>query len=219
VRARVREEFGHIRHLVKSAIRTVTTSNFYGPTSRSRYALPWYLVLGPSNCGKTSLLLNSGLQFPLNEQADRHLYTITSTERTEILFANQAVFIDTPGAYAEGVPESEEHGLWRALLRRLIRVRPGKALNGVVVCVSMRDMLDADSSRREHLARTVRARLSEVLNHLRSYVPVYLVFTKCDVVPGFARFFSHLSEASVSRFRMSRGRQRHGSRHDAQGNP
>ncbi|GAB6111033.1 type VI secretion system membrane subunit TssM [Desulfomicrobium salsuginis] len=195
VRDRVREELGHIGHVVTSAIRTVTTSNFYGPTSRSRYALPWYLVLGPSNCGKTSLLLNSGLQFPLNEQADRHLYTITDTERTEILFANQAVFIDTPGAYTEGAPESEAHGLWRALLRRLFRVRPGKALNGVVVCVSMRDMLDGESSRREHLARTVRARLSEVLKHLRSYVPVYIVFTKCDALPGFARFFSHLSRS------------------------
>ncbi|WP_028576888.1 type VI secretion system membrane subunit TssM [Desulfomicrobium escambiense] len=194
-RGRFREELEHIRHVLKSAIRIVTTSNFYGPTSRSRYALPWYLVLGPANCGKTSLLLNSGLQFPLNEQADRHLYKVKGTDRAEILFANQAVFIDTPGAYAEGAPESEAHGLWTAFLRRLFRVRPAKALNGVVVCVSMREMLDGDSSRREHLARTVRARLSEVLKHLRSYVPVYLVFTKCDAVPGFAQFFSHLSRS------------------------
>lgn len=191
----LREELGHIRQVLKSAIRTVTTSNFYGPTSRSRYALPWYMVLGPSNCGKTSMLLNSGLQFPLNEQADRHLYKVKGTDRVEILFANQAVFIDTPGAYAEGAPESGAHGLWTAFLRRLFRARPAKALNGVVVCVSMREMLDGDASRREHLARTVRARLSEVLKHLRSYVPVYLILTKCDAVPGFAQFFSHLSRS------------------------
>lgn len=63
-RERLRQEIGHIGQVVKSAIKTVTTSNFYGPTSRSRYTLPWYLVLGPSSSGKTSLLLNSGLQFP-----------------------------------------------------------------------------------------------------------------------------------------------------------
>ena len=194
-RERRREELGHIRQIVNAAIKTVTTSNFYGPTSRSRYTLPWYLVLGPGNCGKTSLLLNSGLQFPLNEQADRHLYKIKATERAEILYANQAIFIDTPGAYAESKPASEAHGLWMALLRRLFRVRPAKALNGVVVCISMRDMLSPDATKREHLARILRARLGEILSCLRSYVPVYVVFTKCDAVPGFAQFFAHLSRS------------------------
>lgn len=190
---RLREEFRHIRHTIKTAIKTVTTSNFYGPTSRSRYALPWYMVLGSENCGKTSLLLNSGLQFPLNEQADRHLYKLKSTSKIEVLFANQAVFIDTPGFYAQCNQESREHGLWNYLLRCLFRERPAKALNGIIVCVSMRDMLDGDTTRREHLARTIRTRLGEVLKNLRSYTPVYLVFTKCDAVPGFAQFFAHLS--------------------------
>lgn len=195
LQGRLREEYRHIRHTLKAAIKTVTTSNFYGPTSRSRYALPWYMVLGSENSGKTSLLLNSGLQFPLNEQADRHLYKLKSTRRIEVLFANQAVFIDTPGLYAQGNQESREHGLWTYLLRRLFRERPAKALNGIIVCISMRDMLDGDSSRREHLARTIRAQLSEVLKRLRSYIPVYLVFTKCDAVPGFAQFFAHLSRS------------------------
>lgn len=194
-RDRLRQDFDHIGQAVRSAIRTVTVSNFYGPTSRSRYSLPWYLVLGPASCGKTSLLLNSGLQFPLNEQADRHLYKLKSTDRVEFLFANQAVFIDTPGEYTEGGVGSGAHGLWTALLRRLFRVRPARALNGVIVCVGMREMLDEDAARREHLARTVRARLSDVLKHLRSCVPVYLVFTKCDAIAGFARFFAHLSRS------------------------
>lgn len=192
-RSLLREEVAHIRQRIKAAIKIVTTSNFYGSTSRSRYALPWYMVLGPQDCGKTSLLLNSGLQFPLNEQADRHLYKLKGTERCEILYANQAVFVDTPGKYAESNAESATHDLWMLLLRRLFRVRPAKALNGIIVCVSMRDMQEGDAARREHLARTIRTRLSEVLNSLRAYVPVYLVFTKCDAVPGFAQFFAHLS--------------------------
>jgi type VI secretion system protein ImpL len=194
-RDRFREEVAHLRTILKNAVKVVTTSNFYGPTSRSRYTLPWYMVLGPKDCGKTSLLLNSGLQFPLNEQADRHLYKLNSTDRCEILYANQAVFVDTPGNYAESNPQSRANDLWTILLRRLFRVRPAKALNGIIVCISMRDMLDGDSARREHLARTIRTRLGEVLSNLRAYIPVYLVFTKCDAVPGFAQFFAHLSRA------------------------
>lgn len=194
-RTALREERDYIRDKIKSAIRIVTHSNFYGSGSRSRYNLPWFLVIGPENCGKTSFLLNSGLQFPLNEQADRHLYQLRATTRCETLFANQAVFVDTPGAYTDGRRESEPNSLWHLLLKRLFRARPAKPANGVIVCVSMRDIMDTDAARREHLARTIRERLGEVLKSLRTHVPVFLVFTKCDVVPGFAEFFAQLPRA------------------------
>lgn len=191
-KAQFKEESDHIRDCFKAAIKIVTKHNFYGTKSRSRYALPWYLLLGTTNCGKTSLILNSGMKFPLNEQADRHLYKLKPTERCEILYGNEAVFIDTPGSYSEAHVDSVPNRLWARLLRRMFKVRPARPLNGVIVCVSMRDMIDTDTARREHLARTIRTRLSEVLKQLRSYVPVYLVFTKSDAVPGFAQFFAHL---------------------------
>ncbi|MDR2573373.1 MAG: type VI secretion system membrane subunit TssM [Desulfovibrio sp.] len=191
----LREEVDYIKERLRAAIKTVTTSNFYGARGRSRYTLPWYLVLGTSNCGKTSFLLNSGLKFPLNEQADRHLYTLKSTERCEILYGNDAVFVDTPGTYAGSRPETPIHKIWTALLRKLFSIRPARPLNGIIVCVSMRDIIDADQARREHLGRTIRTRLGETLKALRSYVPVYLVFTKCDAVQGFAQFFTHLSRS------------------------
>lgn len=191
----LRDELRHVRERLKTAVKTVTTSNFYGPKGRSRYALPWYLLLGSGNCGKTSVLLNSGLKFPLNEQADRHLYQLRATEHCDVLYSNEALFVDTPGAYTESRPDSPAHKVWTALLRALFKVRPARPLNGIIVCVSMRDIIDNDAPRREHLARTIRQRLSEALKRLRTYVPVYLVFTKCDAVPGFAQFFAHLSRA------------------------
>lgn len=194
-KTRQREEVRNIRERLKAAVKTVTTSNFYGSKSRSRYALPWYLLLGTGNCGKTSVLLNSGLKFPLNEQADRHLYQLKATEHCDVLYSNEALFVDTPGAYTESRPDSLPHKAWTALLRGLFKVRPARPLNGIIVCVSMRDIIDNDAPRREHLARTIRQRLSEALKRLRAYVPVYLVFTKCDAVPGFAQFFAHLSRS------------------------
>jgi type VI secretion system protein ImpL len=190
-----KEKADYIRDKFKAAVRTVTRSNFYGPPGRSRYSLPWYLVIGTENSGKTSLLLNSGLQFPLNEQADRHLYNLRATEHCETFFANQAMFIDTPGKYTESRSESEPNKLWLLLLKRLFSVRPARPVNGVIVCISMRELMDMDTARREHIARTVRERLSDILKLLRSIVPVYLVFTKCDAVPGFAQFFAYLARS------------------------
>lgn len=193
-RLTVREERDYLRDKIRQALRIVTRSNFYGG-KRSRYSLPWFLVIGPENCGKTSFLLNSGLQFPLNEQADRHLYQLKATTRCETMFANQAVFIDTPGPYTDAQRESGPHALWRLLLKRLFQSRPARPANGIIVCVSMRDMRDDDAPRREHLARTIRERLSEALQTLKTHVPVFLVFTKCDVIPGFAQFFAQLPRA------------------------
>ena len=110
-RVAMREEREHIRDKIKSAIRIVTHSNFYGGGSRSRYNLPWFLLIGPENCGKTSFLLNSGLQFPLNEQADRHLYQLKATARCEAMFTNQAVFVDTPGNYTDSHRASRQNSL------------------------------------------------------------------------------------------------------------
>ena len=188
----VREERDYIRDKIKNAIRIVTHSNFYGGGSRSRYSLPWFLIIGPENCGKTSFLLNSGLQFPFNEQADRHLYQLKATTRCETMFANQAVFVDTPGGYTDSRRESGQNNLWQLLLKRIFHSRPARPANGIIVCISMRDIMDADVARREHIARTIRERLSEALQALRTHVPVFLVFTKCDVIPGFAQFFAQL---------------------------
>ena len=192
---RIKEEYRYIKNLFKDAVQVITTSNFYGPESRSRYALPWYLVIGAENSGKTSALLNSGLKFPINEQADRSLYTLKATERCEILFSNQAVFIDTPGRYTEAKEGSLAAKSWFCLLRELFKARPSRPLNGVIVCMSLRDIMSGENGRPEHLGRIVRERLSDVLKKLRCNVPVYLILTKGDAVPGFAQFFSNLSRS------------------------
>ncbi len=197
---RLREELDGIRRRVKEAVKTVTSAGAYGSGPRSRYALPWYLLLGTAHCGKTSLLLRAGLHFPVNAEEDLHLYGINATEQCEVLYENEAVFFDTPGAYAESASGDAGHRLWKELLRRLFRARPARPLNGVILCVSMRDMLDADASRREHTGKTLRAKLDEALRSLRSRVPVYLVFTKCDAIPGFADFFAHLSRSEREQF-------------------
>jgi type VI secretion system protein ImpL len=194
-RSHVQEQIVALKKCLKTAIRTVTTSNFYGHKGRSRYALPWYLILGVRHSGKTSMLLNSGLKFTLNEQADRFFNQIKSTDQCEAFYGNEAVFIDTPGDFTDSGSNPLTHKVWTALLNQLAKIRRVNPLNGVIVCMNMRDIITADQAKREQAARTLRARLSEVLKRLHSHVPVYLVFTKCDAIPGFAQFFNHLSRS------------------------
>ena len=83
--------------------------------------------LGSGNCGKTSVLLNSGLKFPLNEQADRHLYQLRATEHCDVLYSNEALFVDTPGGLYRKPPGfSGPQGLDRPVARP-VQSAPGQA--------------------------------------------------------------------------------------------
>ncbi|UQZ90369.1 type VI secretion system membrane subunit TssM [Deltaproteobacteria bacterium Smac51] len=182
---RVKEEKLFIKKKITEAI----------AVTKAKYALPWYMVIGPENSGKTSALLNSGLKFPVNEENSRLARAnVAATSRLDMYYGNQAVFLDTPGSYTEAAPKSTALELWLHLLKTLFKARPGRPLNGIIVCVSLRDLMDSDHDHREHLGRLIRDRLGEVSRHLHTKAPVYLLMTKGDAVPGFSQFFSRLSK-------------------------
>ncbi len=71
---------------------------------RYLYELPWYMIIGSAGAGKTSVLLNSGLKFPLADQmgaasVQRALAQDPGTLNCAWWFTNEAVLIDTAGRY------------------------------------------------------------------------------------------------------------------------
>ncbi|MDR2443001.1 MAG: type VI secretion system membrane subunit TssM, partial [Deltaproteobacteria bacterium] len=188
-------ERNHTKQMIKGTVKTIETSGYFGPDGRSKYSLPWYLVIGSNNSGKTLALLNSGQKFPINEQADRNLYKLNATSQPQVLFGNQAIYIDTPGSYLEITPGNSGDSRWSDLLNALYNARPARPINGVIVTLSLRDLMREDQTVYEHLARITRDRLNEVLKTLKTEVPVYLLLTKTDAVPGFFTFFSELSRS------------------------
>ncbi|WP_175689523.1 type VI secretion system membrane subunit TssM [Burkholderia anthina] len=67
---------------------------------RYLYELPWYVTLGSSGTGKTSMLLNGGLAFPIAEQMQRAAGKPTDeAAAVDWWLTNEAVLIDTVGYY------------------------------------------------------------------------------------------------------------------------
>ncbi len=195
-RRQFNEETATLRNKLRDALKVVRKSQYYGKERRSRYTLPWYLLLGDKNSGKTSLIANSGLLFPINDKLGQQVSADVSTKDCDYFFGNHAIFMDTAGHYTMAEPESETEAIWHKFLRTLFRHRPARPLNGVIVCLSLRDFLENDANWLEHQARILRKRISELHQKLRISVPVYLVLTKCDVLPGFVDFFSQLPKAA-----------------------
>ncbi|GGJ89271.1 type VI secretion system membrane subunit TssM [Pseudomonas matsuisoli] len=178
----------------KEALRTIKGSTFYGGRSeRWRNDLPWYLVIGPEQSGKTSLLDFSGLEFPLNRGDQQRLTRdIGGTRHADWYFADNAVLIDTAGRYLTQ-PETHVDGAGWSTLLDLLRKRRARPLNGVLVTLPVELLVAGHEVELETLARQVRQRLLEIHQCVGVEVPVYLVLSKADRLKGFDEFFDQLS--------------------------
>ncbi|MBP1475139.1 type VI secretion system membrane subunit TssM [Frateuria sp. MAH-13] len=159
------------------------------------YALPWYVVIGPPGSGKSTLLQNSGLNFPLSERFGKEaLRGVGGTRNCDWWFTDEAVFLDTAGRYTtQDSDRAADATAWGEFLKLLRRYRKRRPINGVIVAMSLSDLMVLDDTGRQEHARAIRRRLDELSEHLKIGVPVYLVLTKCDLVAGFGEFFDDMN--------------------------
>ncbi|MBP7241247.1 type VI secretion system membrane subunit TssM [Amaricoccus sp.] len=153
--------------------------------------MPWYVIIGPPATGKTTALRQSGLSFPIDLTDD--LQGVGGTRNCDWFFTEDAVLIDTAGRYVvqESQPEVDA-AEWMGFLDLLKKHRGRRALNGVIVALSVETLSDGDAAIRAH-GREIRKRLNELQLKLEMRLPVYLMLTKADLVAGFEPFFGDLT--------------------------
>jgi type VI secretion system protein ImpL len=162
------------------------------------YDLPWYVIIGPPGSGKTTALVNSGLKFPLSRGATPAAVAgVGGTRYCDWWFTEDAVLIDTAGRYTtQDSDAAVDKKSWLSFLDLLKKNRPRQPINGVIVAISLHDILTAGPAELDLHASAIRARLVELHDHLKVDFPVYVMFTKSDLVAGFAEFFGALGEKS-----------------------
>ncbi|MEL6883123.1 MAG: type VI secretion system membrane subunit TssM [Pseudomonadota bacterium] len=157
------------------------------------YDLPWYVIIGPPGAGKTTALVHSGLEFPGTDKTA--VAGFGGTKNCDFWFAEEAVMIDTAGRYTTQDSDARADKMsWSAFLDQLKRARPNQPINGVILAFSCEDMMTATDDTLDTHALAVRKRLEELHETLRIDVPVYVLFTKADLIAGFRDFFGHFGE-------------------------
>ncbi len=116
---------------------------------------------------------------------------IGGTRNCDWWMTNQAVIVDTAGRYTTEDTDRDE---WLAFLDLLKDTRPKRPINGILLAVSVADLALANEQEINTMSTKIRARIDEVTKHLEMSVPVYVLFTKCDLLPGFVEMYSDMGK-------------------------
>jgi type VI secretion system protein ImpL len=189
-----RAEIVELQEQIQKGIASLKSSKLGNVSGAAAlYALPWYVIIGPPGAGKTTALKQSGLEFPFSDpRSGGGIRGVGGTRNCDWWFTNEAILLDTAGRYAT---EQDDHEEWIAFLGMLRKFRAKKPINGVLVAVSVADLAQATEEQIDGYAKKLRARIDEVMTRLEMVVPVYVMFTKSDLIAGFVEFFGDLRKS------------------------
>ena len=170
------------RHSVSSAL-SFLKKNSIG--RGKRYRSPWYLVLGAESSGKSSLLENSGISMSLREGAA----DFGVSHGLKWRFFDAGVLLDIPGEFfLNSEQTASDERKWKSLLRNLVRYRPQRPIDGVVLTIPATELF-GETATPLALVGQRGAHIFDKLWQIQKWTglcfPVYVVITKCDVIPGF----------------------------------
>lgn len=167
---------------------------------RSLHLMPWYLVLGPEGSGKSSILRQSGLEYPYLEGSQRGIPELRSgpTEECDCWVSSQGVFLDIAGKHTDLGADPKD---WEALLGSIAKFRQGTPLNGILLTVNL-ELLAEHAAHKgsarsgiHKFGRSMRASIDRIYNLLGFRLPVYLIVTQCDRIEGFSNLVSSLTSS------------------------
>ncbi|MDS1139760.1 type VI secretion protein IcmF/TssM N-terminal domain-containing protein [Pusillimonas sp. SM2304] len=163
-----------------TALKQSRLSRFGSPL----YVLPWFLALGPDDEARTGMLRRAAAREAVSGRG----------EESPVLqwWLLPGLVMLEPGASREALAPSASN--WQRLLHWMIRTRRREPLNGLVLALSARWLLDSSDTVLADAGQALRKRVDELTRVYNARMPVYLVLTDCEALPGFASWAASLGE-------------------------
>ncbi len=164
--------------------------------------LPCYLLMGPRNAGKTTMLINSGIHYILQKQLHgRETYHPGTSENCDWWVTREACLIDVPGKYLSSSDAvdilsdgRDDSALWMFFLRMMRKKRGKYAVNGIILALPAAEIIQhMENKNYDGFIRDLFQRIQDVQHMFARPITCQLVITKCDLLPGFTEFFAENS--------------------------
>jgi hypothetical protein len=163
----------------------------------SVYDSPWLVLVGPPSAGKSVLLQKCGLvdakdlQQGVGGTRGMNWWFIDAESNGESI---HSVVLDMAGAV---FMDQRQEGRWETFLQFLKRHRKYEPLNGVMLVVSVQDLLGKTPEQLATEGGQVRNQLEKIRAQLDIRFPVWVIVTKCDLIDGFKEFTEAIDRAGA----------------------
>lgn len=181
--------------LAASFEKTIEVLKTYIPGKEFRYEIPWYMMIGAEESGKTELLKNLNLELPIGKP---DFDASIENPICNWWFFDRGIVLDVAGKTVLGKnsPHSSEK-TWKYLLNLILKHRPKRPLDGIILAIPVTELIGPDVLNHDEIierAKQLHRKLWLLQRQLMMKVPVYVMFTKSDALPGFAEFVKELPD-------------------------
>jgi type VI secretion system protein ImpL len=156
------------------------------------YALPWYLLIGAGQTGKTALLKSVAASLPPFVRPPGGPGGPTQT--CDWWCFDSAVILDTAGHYAIPRQVDRDSTQWYRFMQLLRQYRELLPINGLLIALRADTLLTKHQDDMRQEAAELRQRIDEAVRELGVAFPVYLLVTCCDMIDGFTEFFGTFAD-------------------------
>ncbi len=142
-----------------------------------RYKLPCFMIVGANGSGKTTLLDNLNFENLSSEDS-----TVNSMWK---IFKQGAVF-----EFPNIETSEDKASFWSFIGDLFVFIRPRRPLDGLIITLPA-DHLTSENINITHQAQEIFERIFQFQRDINFRLPIYVVVTKVDLIPGFQEF-AHL---------------------------
>lgn len=176
---------------------TLNVLKTYLPGRHPEYALPWYMLVGSEQSGKSEILDDVDLELPLGKPKYSVDSQITGVNWT---FFDRGVVLEVNGdTFLQDQAVASDEAAWTRLMRLLNHFRARRPLDGIVLTIPAGELYGPRRLNEAAIlerARHIYTKLWKMQAILGMRLPVYILVTKCDLIPGFKSFATEVPAAS-----------------------
>jgi type VI secretion system protein ImpL len=163
-----------------------------------KYELPWFVIVGDKDAGKTTVLESIPLSNPIMSPGFEEP---SGDPAIGWWFYEKAIVLDVRASTLSDDNLDNRDRDWKALVRCLGSYRPNRPLDGVVIALPASYFMGEDKLSTEEL-RAKASQLSEKLMYaertLGLKLPVYILLTKSDKIAGFQGFANEVAAENLN---------------------
>ena len=171
--------------------------------------IPLVMIIGNERAGKSAFINYSNIEYPLGDSLDTYKKIHQSTTNFNLYISKNGALIDTEGVHfaqevlfnpssTDELPEDDveknkdfllKKNIWKEFLNFLNKNIFHSKLGGAILIVDTQQFLENSKEYSNDLIRYLVKRVNDCENSLKIKFPIYVVFSKLDLVEGMGDYF------------------------------